>query len=235
MPPKNLPTILLVPGAFGKPDGFDSLLPYLHEAGFATYPGAYPSCNPANPHMATCENDITFLRNNVLLPLLEQHKDVIILAHSYGGIVAGGAAKDFDKTTREAQGHVSSIVGLIYVVGNITLEGESLLQAVGGAYPPFIKENKPELAKQMNLHSLLAFSTASTAPAWANKGFDGVRAYIRTLEDFYNPSWLQDSWLEKSKVYWDVVDFNTGHMPFVSKPKELAATIIRLGLGFMVL
>ncbi|KAI1747722.1 Alpha/Beta hydrolase protein [Xylaria castorea] len=259
MPPTRLPTILLVPGAFGKPDCFDSLLPYLDEAGFATHPGAYPSCNPVNPHIATCKNDIASLRNSVILPLLEQQKDVIILAHSYGGVVAGGAAKNLDRTTREAQGQVSGIVGLIYVAGNITLEGESLQQAVGGVYPPFIKENKPadgvaviepamsvlyndcdpalqpELEKKMNPHSLLAFATAATAPAWADKGFDEKRAYIRTLKDCCNPSWLQDSWLEKSKVQWDVVDFNTGHMPFVSSPEELAATIVRLSRGFMAL
>ncbi|KAI0471177.1 Alpha/Beta hydrolase protein [Xylaria cf. heliscus] len=254
----ELPTILLVPGAFGKPDGFDALLPYLKEAGFATHPGPYLSCNPEDPTTTTCEKDIKFLRNNALLPLLEQNKDVIVLAHSYGGVVAGGAVKNLDKQARQAEGHASGVVGLIYVAGNITLEGESLSQAVGGSHPPFIKVDKPskgvaviepameilyndcdptlepEFAKQMNPHSLLAFSTPATAPGWADNGFDGRRAYVRTLKDCCNPSWLQDQWLEKSKVPWDVINFETGHMPFVSQPEALAATIVRLGNGFRV-
>jgi alpha-beta hydrolase superfamily lysophospholipase len=46
--------------------------------------------------------DIESLRQSVLLPLIEQGKDVVILAHSYGGVVAGGAAKDLDKPTRKS-------------------------------------------------------------------------------------------------------------------------------------
>lgn len=87
--------------------------------------------------------DINSLRENVILPLIEQQgKDVVILAHSYGGVVAGGAAKGLDKPTRGSQGHTTGVVGLIYVAGNITLEDESLFEAVGGAYPPFIKLDK---------------------------------------------------------------------------------------------
>ncbi|KAI3316880.1 hypothetical protein HD806DRAFT_551293 [Xylariaceae sp. AK1471] len=191
------------------------------------------------------------------LPLLEQQKNVTILAHSYGGIVAGGAAKNLDKVTRKAQGQVAGVVGLIYVAGNITLEDESLSQAVGGTHPPFIKIDKPakgvavikpamsvlynncdptlepELAKRINPHALLAFATAATAPGWADKGFDGKRAYIRTLKYCCNPSWLQDSWIKKSKVQWNVIDFDTGRMPFISKPEELAATIVKLSRGFI--
>ncbi|KAI0434742.1 alpha/beta-hydrolase [Xylaria sp. FL1042] len=253
----SLPTIVVVPGAFGKPDGFDPILPYLQKAGFTTRPGPYPSCNPADPAATTSEKDSISLRNDVLLPLLEQRKDVIVLAHSYGGIAAGGAVKNLDKVTRNAEGQTAGVVGLIYIAGNIALEGETLLHAVGGQYPPFIKENKPtkgvtiiepameilyndcdparesELGKHMNPHSLLAFESAATAPGWADKGFDGKRAYVRTLRDCCNPKPLQDTWLEKSNVQWDVVDFDSGHMPFVSRPEAFAATIVRLSNGFI--
>ena len=165
MTSKNTPIILLVPGAFGTPSGFESLLPYLEESGFTTHAGSYPSCNPTDPSTATCMNDITSLRNNVLLPLLTtEPKDIVIIAHSYGGVVAGAAAKDLDKGSREAQGQAGGIIGLIYVAGNITLEGESLLHAVGGAYPPFIKVDK------VVFHSY----TSSLALPLANKGVIAV-------------------------------------------------------------
>lgn len=143
MPSSQSPVIVLVPGAFGTPAGYDKLLPYLKSAGFTTRPGPYPSCSPADPAKATSATDIASLRDNVLLPLLdEEKKDVVILAHSYGGIVAGGAVKGLDYPTRSAQGKTAGVLGLIYVAGNITLEGESLLEAIGGAYPPFIKLDK---------------------------------------------------------------------------------------------
>ncbi|KAI1370591.1 alpha/beta-hydrolase [Hypoxylon crocopeplum] len=260
MPSTSSPVILIVPGAFGKPASFDKVLPYLKDAGFSTRPGPYPSCDPSDPATATCANDIASVRDNILLPLLEeQQKDVIIIAHSYGGVVGGGAAKDLDKMSRSAQGKSTSVIGLIYVAGNITLEGESLLDAIGGAYPPFIKVDKPskgvaliepamdilyndcgpvlapELENSMKLHALMAFETKSSAPAWADKGFDGRRAYVRTLDDCCNPRFVQDLWLEKTNVKWDVVDFNTGHMPFVSQPEAFATQIVKFVDGFIAL
>ncbi|PYH67483.1 esterase/lipase family protein [Aspergillus vadensis CBS 113365] len=254
----NLPIIVIVPGAFGTPEGFDKLLPYLTEAGYTTHPGSYPSCNSSDPTQESSPQDIAYLRDNVLLPLLnEDGRDVVIIAHSYGGVVAGGAAKGLAKETRIAQGQSTGIVGLIYVVGNITLDGESLFQAVGGAYPPFIKVNKPsqglaviepamdvlyndcdralqpELDTLMQPHALRAFETPATAPAWAESAFDGRRAYVRTLDDCCNPASLQDIWLEKSKVEWEVVDFKTGHMPFVSQPQALAEQITKFIDGFI--
>jgi pimeloyl-ACP methyl ester carboxylesterase len=143
----SLPAILLVPGAFGTPAGFDKLARYLQQAGFSTYPGSYPSCNPADPSLATSERDIVSLRENKILPLLDQErKDVIIIAHSYGGIVAGGAAKGLGKLTRrQVHDKSTGVIGLVYIAGNIALEGESLFQAIGGAYPPFIKQHKVRL------------------------------------------------------------------------------------------
>ncbi|KAL3496071.1 Alpha/Beta hydrolase protein [Aspergillus germanicus] len=254
----NLPVIVLVSGAFGTPQGFEKLLPYLTKAGYATHPGPYPSCNPSDPANVSAVQDIASLRDNVLIPLLNDHgKDVVIIAHSYGGVVAGGAARGLAKETRKAQGHSTGVIGLVYVAGNITLDGESLFTAVGGAYPPFIKVDKPsrglaliepamdilyndcdralepEFNKLMQPHALRAFETPATAPAWAESAFDGRRAYVRTLDDCCNPSSLQDLWLEKSKVEWEVVDFRTGHMPFVSQPRALAEQIVEFIDGFM--
>lgn len=150
----TLPTLILVPGAFGSPAGYDKLLPHFEQVGLPTVPGPYPSCNPVDPASATASKDIEALRQDVLLPLLDQGKDVVILAHSYGGVVAGGAANSLDKPTRKSQGkHAAGVVGLIYVAGNITLENESLLEAVGGAYPPFIKLDK--VFPSLNAQNLL--------------------------------------------------------------------------------
>lgn len=92
-----------------------------------------------------------------------------------------------------------------------------------------------ELEKGMQPHASLAFETKSTAPAWADEGFNERRAYVRTLDDCCNPSSLQDLWLKKSKVKWNIIDFKTGHMPFVSQPEALAAKIVQLANEFMAL
>ncbi|KAK8039437.1 hypothetical protein PG993_007848 [Apiospora rasikravindrae] len=241
------PVLVLCPGAFGTPDGFSKLLPFLSEAGIATQPGGYPSCDPADPTQAICAADIAHVRDNVLLPILDkQEKDIVLLTHSYGGVVGGAASKGLDKQTRAAQGHKTSILGLIYVAGNITLEGESLMEAPS----PNVSVIEPhmdilyndcdaalasELGNVMKPHANLAFETKPSAPGWADPGFDGRRVYVRTLDDCCNPASLQDAWLAKSKVQWEVVDFKSGHMPFVSQPEALAAQIARSLKGFVAL
>jgi len=172
---------------------------------------------------------------------------VIIFTHSYGGVVGGAAAAGLSKATRSSRNELGGVVGLVYLVGNIVLEGETLLQANGGAYPPFIKKGNPSpglaviepviqtlyadadatlapaLEAAMVPHALAAFETPAPAPAWAEPAFDGRRAYIRTLDDQCNPLFLQDIWLEKSGVSWDVTDLKTSHCPFISCPEEVVS------------
>ena len=66
---------------------------------------------------ADCLKDIAKLRNT-LVSLLDQGNNLIVLAHSYGGVVAGGTAKGLDKATRENNSYESAVVGLIYVARN---------------------------------------------------------------------------------------------------------------------
>jgi len=49
---------------------------------------------------------------------------------------------------------------------------------------------------------------------------------VRTLLDKCNPLFVQDLWMEKSKVKWETVDIEAGHMPFVSQPEKLGAIIV---------
>lgn len=70
-------------------------------------------------------------------------------------------------------------------------------------------------------HALAAFETPAPAPAWAEASFDGRRVYIRTADDQCNPLFLQDIWIEKSKVSWDIADLKTSHCPFISCPEEI--------------
>ncbi|VUC27774.1 unnamed protein product [Clonostachys rosea] len=253
------PIFVLVPGAFGTPSAYDKLVPYLEKAGFATMPEPYPSCNHSNPSIASCQEDITSLREKIILPILEQGSDVILVVHSYGGAVGGAAATGLDKKTRAANGLPGGVIGLIYIAGNVLLEGESLIQAVGGAYPPYIKTDKPspglsliepamdvlyndcgqalapELEAAVKPHAQLAFETGPTAPAWADAAFEGRRTYIRTEDDCCIPASLQDAWMEKSGVKWDVVHFKSSHMPFVSKPKDLAEQLVKSANGYLAL
>lgn len=93
----------------------------------------------------------------------------------------------------------------------------------------------PDLEASMTPHAYAAFETKAPAPAWADSGFAGRRGYIRTLDDACNPSFLQDMWIKKSGVEWEMVDFQTSHGPFISQPQKVAETAVRFAEKFMAL
>jgi pimeloyl-ACP methyl ester carboxylesterase len=135
------PTIVFFAGAFAAPSCFDTLAALFKNEGYPTVYAQVLSLNPSKPEEITTARDAEHTRKEILLPLLQDGKDVIVFTHSYGGIVGGAAAAGLSKSSRTAEGKKGGVIGLLYLAGNIVHEGKTLLEAVGGAYPPFIKEN----------------------------------------------------------------------------------------------
>jgi pimeloyl-ACP methyl ester carboxylesterase len=139
------PTIVFLAGAFADPSCFDKVAAGFNNAGYPTAYAEVLSMNPSDPSTVSTSKDAEHVRATTLLPLLKKGKDVILFAHSYGGIVAAAAAAGLSKSARHADAKPGGIIGLLYLAGNIVAEGESLLDAIGGSYPPFIKENQVRL------------------------------------------------------------------------------------------
>ena len=135
-----LPIIVLVPGAFHPTSCYDTFLPHLQRAGYSTIAVPLPSLNPTNPKTTTVTSDSRWIRDTYLIPLVEKEgKDVLLLMHSYGGVAGGAAALGLGKSTRASCGKPGGVLGLVHLSANIVAEGQSLLEGVGGEWPPFIK------------------------------------------------------------------------------------------------
>ena len=67
---------------------------------------------------------------------------MILVAHSYGGIPAGGAAYGLSKYAREKDGRKGGIVGLVYMSAFVVPEGLSLLDYFGGKHAPYLVRDK---------------------------------------------------------------------------------------------
>lgn len=91
---------------------------------------------------------------------------------------------------------------------------------------------EPELTAALTPHGYKCLTTAVSKPCWADKGYVGRLAYIRTTMDRAIPLVGQDAFMKASAVDWDVVDMDTSHVPMVSKPQELAQNIINLTARF---
>ena len=144
-----LPTLVLLAGAFAEPSCFAAFSSELQKHDYPTVYATVPSLNPPSLLKVSTSQDAEHVRNKFLLPLLHESKDIILVVHSYGGLVGSAAAVGLSKTVRLVQGKSSGILGLLYIAGNIVVEGQSLLQAVGGAYPPFIKQGHVSLPKPL--------------------------------------------------------------------------------------
>jgi pimeloyl-ACP methyl ester carboxylesterase len=136
---QSLPTIVFLAGAFADPSCFAELAARFNQAGYPTVYAHVLSLNPEDLISATTSRDAEYVRENTIVPMLEAGKDVVVFAHSYGGVVGGAAAVGLSKSAET--GNKGGVIGLLYLVGNLVGEGTSLKQAVGGAYPPFIKED----------------------------------------------------------------------------------------------
>ena len=136
------PTIVLVPGAWFDPSTYDALFKLLQQAGYATRCTPYPSLNSVNPFKTDCAADATFLRESVLVPMIEEkNNDIMVVMHSYGGMPGSVAAKGLGKVQRMQEGKKGGVVGLVFISGFVLAEGASVADGMGGALPDWVKED----------------------------------------------------------------------------------------------
>lgn len=128
------PTVVCVPGSWYPPTGFDPLRDRLTSKGIASA----AVVNPSVGAIATLDDDIANLRSEIL-PLIDAGTEIILLAHSYGGVVASGAAEGLTRDEYQKQGKKGGIVLIIYMTAFVTPKGVSLKQMFGGEFPPSMR------------------------------------------------------------------------------------------------
>ncbi|KAL6721258.1 hypothetical protein ACLMJK_000360 [Lecanora helva] len=136
-----LPSIVLVPGAWHSPIHYTELIGLLIHNGYHVGSQRLPSCNSAKPNVQTVANDAAAVRNNLILPQLNQGKEVVVLMHSYGGAPGSMAAKGLSLSERRAAGKPGGIIGLIVLCGFLANTGQSLLSELPGqVFDPWVIE-----------------------------------------------------------------------------------------------
>jgi alpha-beta hydrolase superfamily lysophospholipase len=109
------PIVLIVHGAWHRPAHFESLVHMLHERGYdQVLVPALPTTGSTDSINGKTYIDDTAVVTHLLLPHLEQARQVIILAHSYGGIVADEAVRSLIGS-RGVQGGIAVIYLAAYI------------------------------------------------------------------------------------------------------------------------
>ncbi|KAL8836172.1 MAG: hypothetical protein Q9170_003025 [Blastenia crenularia] len=245
------PILAVIPAAWHSPVHYSAYIDQLRFAGYISVTGRLPSCDSSNPRAQTVATDATFIRQRLLLPVIEAGKEVVVIMHSYSGGPGSVAAKGLSVPERRAAGKAGGVIGLIYISAFIAYEGQTLVSGSGGRLSPWpngqlsVKNAKktfyngvPDAVAVQAVKNLRdqARSTAFTpcgAPAWADAYYNGRRAIARTSLDNAVPVQAQDAMLRASGVGWDVQTFVTGHAPFLSQPRQLGWWTDRQVLRFL--
>ncbi|KAI4240309.1 MAG: hypothetical protein LQ352_007667, partial [Teloschistes flavicans] len=92
--PSPKPTIILIPGGWQSPTIFSFILPALERFGYSVIPITLPSTTTV-PAVRSFAPDVDAVRNAVD-SCLAVGKDVVMIMHSYGGLVGCEALKELD-------------------------------------------------------------------------------------------------------------------------------------------
>ncbi|KAL7951827.1 alpha/beta-hydrolase [Trichoderma barbatum] len=242
------PHILIIPGAWHPGSVMAMFIKSLEAAGFSAEALSLRSVGTAGVSVQDDEAQV----KAVLTPLIDEGRDVILFAHSYGGIVTEGVVSNpsLDKWSREAQGLKGGVVGVVYLASLLSLQDESVFQLSGGKWwdnidverteteglvytlsqvDTFYHDCSSELASSivatLKPHSVEAIKTAPSAVRWQDKVYDGRRAYIRCLQDKALPVEIQDHFIARTEVEWLVKTVDSSHSPFLSMPAKLTGVL----------
>lgn len=244
--PNPKPTVIIVPGAHHTPFHFKLLQGHLERAGFPTACIGLPSNDSSTPLEDSLAKDASHIRENAVLPELDQKgNNVILIGHSYGAPVAGAAAHGLGPADRgDGQTAVLGIINMCgFIVASHTtpyrpgsprlawaIIHDEKTMTVDDPANVFYNDVEDQAAVQAAIDALVAYSfppffTESPPQAHQAEAFKGRLAYIRTIKDNALKTELQDFFLSDCEVKWPVETLDSGHSPFMSRPNEVVAIV----------
>ncbi|KAF2264250.1 alpha/beta-hydrolase [Lojkania enalia] len=238
------PQIVLVPGAWHTPAAFTIIIKKLEDAGYTVYSRQLPSVgNPLPPEDLT--QDIAALQE-LVTEAISSGNDVLVVPHSWSGIVAGSALGGFGKKQREEKGEKGGIIKIAFMAAFVVPEGVSLMDAIQHQIPdwwdikgehthakdPFIFYNDlPAEAQQYHMSQLQSHSfgtkkAKSTGACWK----EIPSWYLLCEDDQAVPAFAQGLMVDRVKeMGGDVLveRIKSGHSPFLSQPDYVVDWIRR--------
>ena len=125
-----MPSLVIVPGSFSGPEHYAALLPLLQKD-YEVIVGTLQSADRSPPRKpATLQEDAAYFRG-IIETLASQGKDVVIIAHSFGGMVATESVQGVTKQEREAKGLKGGVVKVIYLASVLPDIGKSCVDVQG--------------------------------------------------------------------------------------------------------
>ena len=248
----STPTVLLVHGAWHSPSiHYEKLVKGLGLAGFSVEAPKLPTINGDKPPTKTLWDDVSFVQQKARA-FVESGRNVLVLAHSYGGIVATNAfTEELSYKKRHQEGSSGGIVQLVYLCAFMPQIGESVstIFTDSGAVLEFnvdeqgcaIPKNPIEafyadvaldeakfMADNLIIHPIEAHATGATNTAWLHYPITYIYCeldqaiVISRQQDMVKA--VQDAGISKIRT----TTLKASHSPFLSDLQR-AIEEVRLG------
>lgn len=130
------PSLVLIPGASATPEHYTAVLEGVRARNLEIQALHLPSVafSPPPGPPPTMYDDAAHIQSYVS-KLVEDGKDVVLIAHSYGGTPSTQSVKGLSKKEREAQGLSGGVVGLAYMTVLLPEVGKAAGQVIGSKPP----------------------------------------------------------------------------------------------------
>lgn len=249
----KLPVVVVVPGCWSVPAMYRKLGAALESKSFKVHIPDLPTNNGVRPPNSSHEADVEAVRK-VVEPLVNDGKEVIMLMHSYGGVVGTNAVQGLSRTDRQSGNLPGGVVHLLYLSAYVVAKGQSILKVIERS------------GRGEDVAAVLTIDEDGTGlpndPVWAmyhdldpkdqeeqnglvvrnNMGcgageavYEGWRdipsTYIRTTEDRCVPVAFQDICIgdvTDAGVSINVVEFNCGHSAYVKCPEDVTDLVVKI-------
>ncbi|OJJ42272.1 hypothetical protein ASPZODRAFT_137365 [Penicilliopsis zonata CBS 506.65] len=236
-----MPSVLFVPGAWCPPSLFDPVRLCLAAKGISSSAIALPSVGGTT---ATLDDDIAAVRAELLKYIDEKGEEIILAAHSYGGVVASGAAEGLTKNDYEGKGKRGGVVRIVYMAAFVAPKGASMKQLFGGEFPPSMRveddrvyavggadlvfhdippEEQTKWLSVLTYSSLASFNGPATYEPWHTT----PSAFIISEEDHAFPPAVQEQ-MAQALGTESVYRVKGSHSAFLSQPERVAEILEEL-------
>ncbi|KAJ5305833.1 hypothetical protein PENANT_c015G02068 [Penicillium antarcticum] len=247
-----LPEIVLIHGAWHTPKNYTSYMTDLQKAGFTVHAPHLPSNNGIRPPTASLPEDISLVRN-LVQDLVNTGTRILMVMHSYGGLVGTSAIQDLDLSTRQANNQPGGVIHLLYLCAYMLSPGEtmwSIVEQTGAdkLWPDLVDEHDDGTFFPLDpgilffsgledsefvegvIETLVRFPIKTLKEMNTGDGWRRVPVtFVKTLRDFALQGAAQDIMLERVRgegIFVKVVEFDTHHSPWVS----MAGDVVRVAV-----
>ncbi|PLB44793.1 alpha/beta-hydrolase [Aspergillus steynii IBT 23096] len=246
MPSLKPNAVLIVHGAYFLPPAWDAFSHSLSQRGFTVRCPRLPTCGDTRPPQALLADDVAAVRSAAEELMADDHT-ILVLSHSYGGIVASEAiTPDLYINTKEKPKGVSHIV---YLSAWLIQPGSTLSSVIekyglqcqvdlgnnndgtvfaknapDSFYNDIEREKAECLARDNVTHNLAAAMGVMTHAPWK----DIPCLYVHCAKDLAIRIGLQEGMVKdamENGARLATTTIQAGHCPFLSRPEELIQII----------